>query len=60
MQYLQTYADSVRDFGYSVVIGFGHEMNAPWYSWGYGHVSPATFVAAWRHIVHPFPCRGRG
>ena len=35
--YLRTYADSVRDFGHPVVIGFGHEMNAPWYSWGYGH-----------------------
>jgi hypothetical protein len=56
--YLQTYADSVRDFGHAVVIGFGHEMNAPWYSWGYGHVSPVTFVAAWRHIVTLFRARG--
>jgi Glycosyl hydrolase family 26 len=52
--YLRSYADSVRNFRSSVVIGFGHEMNAPWYSWGYGHVSPATFVAAWRHIVTLF------
>ena len=35
--YLHSYADSVRRFGQPVVIGFGHEMNAPWYSWGYGH-----------------------
>ncbi len=56
--YLRSYADSVRDFGHAVVIGFGHEMNAPWYSWGYGHVPPATFVAAWRHIVTVF--RGEG
>jgi mannan endo-1,4-beta-mannosidase len=49
--YLSSYADSVRDFGHAVVIGFGHEMNAPWYTWGYGHVPAATFVAAWRHIV---------
>jgi mannan endo-1,4-beta-mannosidase len=56
--YLRAYADSVRSFGYGVVIGFGHEMNAPWYSWGYGHVPPATFVAAWRHIVTLF--RGQG
>jgi len=41
-----------------VVIGFGHEMNAPWYSWGYGHVPAPTFVAAWRHIVTLF--RGEG
>jgi len=56
--YLRSYADSVRDFGHGVVIGFGHEMNAPWYSWGYGHVAPATFVAAWRHIVTLFRAAG--
>jgi mannan endo-1,4-beta-mannosidase len=56
--YLRSYADSVRDFGHAVVIGFGHEMNAPWYSWGYGHVPPATFVKAWRHIVDLFRDEG--
>jgi Glycosyl hydrolase family 26 len=56
--YLRSYADSVRDFGHAVVIGFGHEMNAPWYSWGYGHIPASTFVAAWRHIVTLF--RGQG
>jgi hypothetical protein len=52
--YLRSYADSVRDFRHPVIIGFGHEMNAPWYSWGYGHVPASTFVAAWRHIVTLF------
>jgi hypothetical protein len=52
--YLRSYADSVRDFGHPVIIGFGHEMNAPWYSWGYGNVPASTFVAAWRHIVTLF------
>ena len=33
--YLRSFADSVREFGHPVVIGFGHEMNAYWYSWGY-------------------------
>ncbi len=56
--YLKSYADSVRDFGHAVVIGFGHEMNAPWYSWGYKHVAPRTFVAAWRHIVTVFRAQG--
>ena len=56
--YLRPFADSVRNFGHPVVIGFGHEMNAPWYPWGYGHVPPRTFVAAWRHIVTLF--RGQG
>jgi mannan endo-1,4-beta-mannosidase len=52
--YLRSYAEAVRSFGKPVVIGFGHEMNAPWYMWGYGHVKPATFVAAWRHLVTLF------
>jgi Glycosyl hydrolase family 26 len=56
--YLRSYADSVRDFGGPVVIGFGHEMNASWYSWGYGHVQPAIFIAAWRHIVTVFRQQG--
>ena len=56
--YLRSYADSVRDFAHPVVIGFGHEMNAPWYAWGYQHTSPATFVAAWRHIVTLFRRQG--
>src|SRR5690349_5369603 len=55
--YLRLFADSVREFGRPVVIGFGHEMNAYWYSWGYGHTSPSTFVAAWRHIVTVFRAR---
>jgi mannan endo-1,4-beta-mannosidase len=56
--YLRTYANAVRAFGHPVVIGFGHEMNAPWYSWGYGNVAPSTFVAAWQHIVTLFRAQG--
>jgi mannan endo-1,4-beta-mannosidase len=56
--YLSSYAQSVRDFGHAVIIGFGHEMNAPWYSWGYEHTTSATFVAAWRHIVALFRALG--
>jgi len=56
--YLRTYADSVRNFGHPVVIGFGHEMNAPWYSWGYGKLPASTFIAAWQHIVTLFRAQG--
>jgi mannan endo-1,4-beta-mannosidase len=56
--YLRSYADHVRGFGHAVVIGFGHEMNASWYSWGYGHTRAPTFVAAWRHIVTLFRDQG--
>jgi beta-mannanase len=57
-RYLRSFANSVRDFGHPVVIGFGHEMNAPWYSWGYGTVPASTFVAAWRHMVTLFRDQG--
>jgi mannan endo-1,4-beta-mannosidase len=56
--YLRSFASRVRAFGHAVVIGFGHEMNATWYSWGYGHVKASTFVAAWRHIVSLFRSQG--
>jgi mannan endo-1,4-beta-mannosidase len=52
--YLRSFAAAVRVFGHPVVIGFGHEMNAYWYSWGYGHLQATIFVAAWRHIVTLF------
>ncbi len=52
--YLARYAQHVRAFGSPVAISFGHEMNGYWYSWSHRHVSPAVFVAAWRHIVTVF------
>ncbi len=48
--YLRGYAAAVRRFGAPVALSFGHEMNGWWYSWGPPRTSPATFVAAWRHI----------
>ncbi|HEX6931141.1 MAG TPA: glycosyl hydrolase [Streptosporangiaceae bacterium] len=56
--YLRSYADAVIAFGHPVILSFGHEMNGTWYSWGAGHTSPATFVAAWRHIVRVFRAAG--
>jgi beta-mannanase len=53
-EYLASYAKDVRSYGQNVILSFGHEMNGGWYSWGYGHTSPAIFVAAWRHIVTVF------
>lgn len=52
--YLSSYAEAVRSYHHPVILGFGHEMNGTWYSWGYRHTSPAVFVAAWRHIVTLF------
>lgn len=56
--YLSSYALAVRAYGRPVILGFGHEMNGYWYSWGYRHTSPTIFVAAWRHIVTLFRARG--
>jgi mannan endo-1,4-beta-mannosidase len=53
--YLREFASDVRVYGHAVIIGFGHEMNGYWYSWGTRHHNtPAEFVAAWRHIVNIF------
>ena len=56
--YLSEYAESVRAYRHPVIVSFGHEMNGSWYNWGYRHTSPATFVAAWRHIVKLFRALG--
>lgn len=56
--YLRSYADAVVAFGHPVIVSFGHEMNGTWYSWGYGHTSPAVFTAAWRHVVRVFRAAG--
>jgi beta-mannanase len=57
-RYLRSFAASVRKFGHPVIIGFAHEMNGPWYPYGYTHDSAATFAAAWRHVVTVFRRQG--
>ena len=52
--YLHDWAKAVRQFGRQVVLSFGHEMNGTWNPWGAGHVSPSTFVTAWRRIHYVF------
>lgn len=56
--YLSSYAEAVRAYHHPVIIGFGHEMNGDWFSWGYRKTSPKVFVAAWRHIVKLFRALG--
>jgi mannan endo-1,4-beta-mannosidase len=58
--YLRSYARQVRAFRDPVIIGFGHDMNARWYTWGLGHVRPSTWIAAWRHVVTVFRRQGAG
>jgi mannan endo-1,4-beta-mannosidase len=52
--YLRSYAQEVRGFGHPVMIGFAHEMNGPWYPWGWTHTRPKVFISAWRHLVTIF------
>src|SRR5271166_1338886 len=52
--YLRSYAAAVRDYNFPVIVGFGHEPNGTWYPWGYNHVTPAVWVAAWRDVVNVF------
>jgi hypothetical protein len=56
--YLAAYARAVRAYRHPVILGFGHEMNGYWYSWGYQNTPATVFVAAWRHIVDLFRAEG--
>lgn len=61
-KYLETFATDVAGYGaqtgQGVIIGFGHEMNGHWFPWGYRHVAPTLFKAAWVHIVKLFRQQG--
>lgn len=56
--YITRFARDVRAAQLPVVLSFGHEMNGNWYPWGYTHVSPRTFIAAWRHLHRLFATAG--
>jgi glycosyl hydrolase family 26 len=49
--YLRSYARQVRAFGHPVILSFAPEANGSWYTWGWTHTSPATWIAGWRHVV---------
>ena len=53
--YLRTFATQIRDWRYPVIVGFAPEMNGDWDSWGWRHTSPATWIAAWKHVVDDLP-----
>jgi tetratricopeptide (TPR) repeat protein len=48
---LRRFAREIRDFGYPVMLSFGHEMNADWYPWGnVAGNTPELYAAAFRHV----------
>ncbi|MFJ7151967.1 glycoside hydrolase family 26 protein [Streptomyces sp. NPDC100445] len=52
--YIRKYAAAVRKLNLPVVIDFADEFNGHWEKWGTDHVTPARYVAAWRHIHQLF------
>jgi Glycosyl hydrolase family 26 len=56
--WLRSYARAAAAYQRPVILGFAPEMNGSWYPWGDTHVSPAGYIAAWRHVVTVF--RGQG
>jgi mannan endo-1,4-beta-mannosidase len=56
--YITRFARAIRALGLPVALSFGHEMNGNWYPWGTDQTTPATFVAAWRHIHDLFAAAG--
>jgi mannan endo-1,4-beta-mannosidase len=57
-RYLSQYATAVRTLGGPVGLSFANEMNVSWSPWGYRHVPPHVFVAAWRHVHQVFAAVG--
>jgi len=56
--WLRAYARGVRQFGQPIVLGFAHEFNQRVWPWSYKHVTPAVYIAAWRHIHRIFAQAG--
>jgi len=53
-KYLRSYAAEIQRFGHRVILSFAPEPNGPWYPWGWTRSSPASWRAAWRHVVTLF------
>lgn len=45
--YIISFAAQVKNFGGTVSLRFGHEMNGDWYPWG---KRPTEYIAAYRYI----------
>lgn len=58
--YIRAWAEGLRAFGHPVLLRFDHEMNGNWYGWapGVNANTPASFVAAWRHVHDLFASAG--
>jgi len=52
--WLTGWARAVRELGGLALVSFAPEANTGSYPWGYRHVTPAAYTAAWRHVVTVF------
>jgi hypothetical protein len=59
--YINAQAAAVRSYGKPVFIRLDWEMNGFWYPhWNLGAVTPAEYVASWRHVYALFHAAGVG
>jgi hypothetical protein len=57
---LRTWASQAHSWGYPLYVRFDWEMNGSWFPWGTtaNLNTPASFVAAWRHVHRIFTQAG--
>jgi hypothetical protein len=57
--YLKAQAEAVKNYGGPVFVRLDWEMNATWYpDWNMPAVTPAQFIAGWRHVYDIFQSTG--
>lgn len=61
--YIHQTAKAIAAYHYPFILRTLHEMDGPWYPWGYnaegqGNTNPANFTSAWKHIVDIFRQEG--
>lgn len=61
--YITRVARAAANYGHPFLLRTLHEMNGPWYPWGYNaegqvNTNPADFVTSWKHVVDIFRKEG--
>jgi beta-mannanase len=58
--YIDSWATGMASYGHPVLLTFAQEMNGNWYPWGdnVNGNTPASYIAAWRHIHDRFVLKG--
>lgn len=49
--YYIAFAAGIKALGKPVLLTIAHEMNGTWYPWGRQAITPATWMAVWKHVV---------